>query len=126
MVQIRKRRANGLNPQVAARDAVQQVGFACMLTSLTTAIGLGSLVLPHNIWVQEFGWCSVIGVTLMFFAVLWIIPLVCSTWLGNRIHLGHDKSLIDRNLTRIGELIEIVLRYPRTVSLLVIGATFGV
>ncbi len=123
MVQLRKLRASGLPERVAARTALQQVGFACMLTSLTTAIGLGSLALAHNIWVQEFGWCSVIGVTLMFVAVITIIPLVCSTWIGKNIHLGHDKSLIDRNLTRIGELVEFVLKYPRTVSLIGIGLT---
>ena len=89
MVQIRKLRASGLNQREAARNGVQQVGFACMLTSLTTAIGLGSLALAHNVWVQDFGWCSVIGVTLMFLAVVTIIPLVGSTWLGSKIHLGH-------------------------------------
>jgi len=123
MVQIRKLRASGIPEHEAARSGLQQVGFACMLTSLTTAIGLGSLVLAHNVWVQDFGWCSVIGVTLMFVAVVTIIPLVCSTWLGSKIHLGHEKSLIDRNLTRISELVEFVLRYPRTVSLIGIGAT---
>ena len=59
----------------------------------------------------------------MFVAVVTIIPLVCSTWLGSKIHVGHDKSLIDRNLTRISELVEFVLRYPRTVSLIGIGST---
>lgn len=122
-VQIRKLRASGLTQQEAARNGVQQVGYACMLTSLTTAIGLGSLALAHNVWVQDFGWCSVIGVTLMFVAVVTIIPMVCSTWLGSKIHLGHDKSLIDRNLTRIGELVEWVLKYPRAVSIVGIAAT---
>jgi len=124
VVQIRKLRASGMTQHEAARSGLQQVGFACMLTSLTTAIGLGSLVLAHNVWVQDFGWCSVIGVTLMFVAVVTIIPLVCSTRLGSKIHVGHDKSLIDRNLTRISELVEFVLRYPRTVSLIGIGSTF--
>jgi uncharacterized protein len=123
-VQIRKLRASGWTQRAAAKSGVQQVGFACMLTSLTTAIGLGSLALAHNVWVQDFGWCSVIGVTLMFVAVVTIIPLVCSTWLGSKIHLGHDKSLIDRNLTRIGELVEWVLKYPRTFSVFGIVATF--
>lgn len=123
MVQIRKLRANGQSQLDAARNGVQQVGFACLLTSLTTAIGLGSLALAHNVWVQDFGWCSVIGVTLMFIAVVTIIPLVCSTRIGSQIHVGHDKSLIDRNLTKIGELVEVVLRYPRAISLIGIVAT---
>ena len=61
--------------------------------------------------------------TLMFVAVVTIIPLVCSTRLGNKIHLGHEKSLIDRNLTRISQLVEFVLTYPRTVSVIGIVST---
>lgn len=123
MVLLRKLRASGVPEREAARRALQQVGWACMLTSLTTAIGLGSLTMAHSRWVQEFGWCCVIGVTLTFFAVVWIIPLVCSTWLGSKIHAGYEKSLIDRNLNRIGDLIEWVLRYPRTISIAGTGAT---
>lgn len=116
MVLLRKLRASGMSEREAARESLQQVGFACMLTSLTTAIGLGSLVLAHNQWVKEFGWCSVIGVTLTFFAVTWIIPLICSTWVGRNIHKGIEKSLIDKNLSKIGGLIEWVLRYPKLIS----------
>ena len=43
VVQIRKLRANGLSQHDAARSGLQQVGFACMLTSLTTAIGLATV-----------------------------------------------------------------------------------
>jgi predicted RND superfamily exporter protein len=122
-VQIRRLRAGGMSERMAARTALQEVGFACMLTSLTTAIGLGSLVLAHNKWVQDFGLCSVIGVILTFFAVVSIVPLVCSTRLGRNIHLGHDRSLIDRNLDRIGDLIELVLKRPRFISTAGIVAT---
>ena len=123
MVQLRKLRASGMPEREAARSALKQVGWACMLTSLTTAIGMGSLILSQNNWVQEFGWCSVIGVTTTFFAVVWLIPLICSTWLGRRIHIGHEKSLIDRNLTRISVLIDWVLMWPRFVSITGIVST---
>ena len=122
-VQIRKMRAAGLSERLAARTALHEVGYACMLTSLTTAIGFGSLSLADNVWVKDFGWCSVIGVTLTFIAVVAIVPLVCSTRLGRNIHLGHEKSLIDRNLTRIGALVDLVLRAPRLITTLSIVAT---
>ena len=123
MVLLRKLRAAGLSERDASRESLQQVGFACMLTSLTTAIGLGSLTLAHNVWVQEFGWCSVIGVTLTFVAVVSVIPLICSTWVGRNIHVGIEKSLIDRNLTRIGDLVNWVLKYPKPISVVGIAAT---
>ena len=128
-VQIRKLRASGLSERLSARTALHDVGYACMLTSLTTAIGFGSLSLADNAWVKDFGWCSVIGVTLTFISVVAIVPLVCSTRLGRNIHLGHEKSLIDRNLTRIGGLINFVLRAPRMIAVASIAATlilFGI
>ena len=128
-VQIRKLRASGLSERLSARTALHEVGYACMLTSLTTAIGFGSLSLADNAWVKDFGWCSVIGVTLTFISVVAIVPLVCSTRLGRNIHLGHEKSLIDRNLTRIGGLINFVLRAPRMIAVASIAATlilFGI
>jgi len=122
-VQIRKFRAAGLSELLAARTALHEVGYACLLTSLTTAIGFGSLSLADNRWVKDFGWCSVIGVALTFIAVVGIVPLVCSTRLGRNIHLGHEKSLIDRNLTRISGLIESVLRIPRLMSAIAVIST---
>ena len=110
MVQIRKLRAAGHSERAAARLGIQQVGLACFLTSLTTAIGFGSLMRADSDWVREFGLCCVIGVGLTFVAVVTVIPLLCSTWLGSKIHLGHENSLIDRNLNRVTVLIDAALR----------------
>lgn len=123
MVQIRKLQAGGLNPDQSLRKALHQVGFACFLTSLTTAIGFGSLTLARHRWVQDFGWCSVIGVSLMFVAVVTVIPLVCMTPLGRNLHLGHERSLIDRNLQKISLLVEFVLRRPVLFSRIAILST---
>ena len=49
MVQIRRLRASGLSERDAARAGIRQVGLACALTSLTTAIGFGSQWRPH-VW----------------------------------------------------------------------------
>ena len=61
MVHIRKLRAAGLTMHDAAQQGVHEVGLACALTSLTTAIGFGSLALASHEIVREFGWCCVIG-----------------------------------------------------------------
>ncbi|MEZ6134152.1 MAG: MMPL family transporter [Pirellulaceae bacterium] len=123
MVQIRKLRVAGESRQQAARLGLQQVGLACFLTSLTTAIGFGSLMLADSKWVQEFGLCSTIGVLLVFIAVVTVIPLACSSWLGNSVHVGHENSLVDRNLNRIGVLISLVLRHRRPVAAVAITST---
>ena len=116
MVEIRRQRGSGLSPREAARAGICKVGLACGLTSLTTAIGFGSLGLAHHEIVREFGWSCVIGVVLAFLAVITIIPLACSTWLGSNIHLGQEKAIIHRHLNRIGGVIAWVLRQAKLVS----------
>lgn len=110
MVQIRRFRVAGNSPREAAVKGIQQVGLACFLTSLTTAIGFGSLLLAHQEMIREFGISCVVGVTSSFVAVVTSIPLACSTRLGNWIHFGHDKSLVDKNLDRISGVIDFVLQ----------------
>lgn len=116
MVQIRKLRSEGMSGRQAAIEGIREVGFACFLTSLTTAIGFGSLYLAHHEVVREFGYCCVIGVILTFIAVILAIPLACMTPLGNRIHIGQDKSLIDKHLSRISLLIDWVLKRPKAIT----------
>jgi len=123
MVEIRRQSATGLTGREAARTALHKVGLACLLTSLTTAVGFGSLILAHHRVVQEFGWSCVLGVVLMFIAVITIIPLACSTWLGRGVHVGHEKGLIDRNLLRIGGIIEFVLARARGIGWFAIAIT---
>jgi len=125
MVQIRRERASGLGPFEAAQEGLRKVGLACFLTSLTTSVGFGSLVLANHELVREFGFCCVIGVTLSFVSVILTIPLACSTWLGQRIHLGHGKGFVDKNLNRVSSVIDLVLRYPRRVSLIGITLTIA-
>jgi predicted RND superfamily exporter protein len=125
MVEIRRQSAAGLNGRDAARAALDKVGLACFLTSLTTAIGFGSLVLAHHEIVQEFGMSCVLGVAILFVAVVTVIPLACSTWLGRGVHIGHEEGLIDRNLMRIGGVIDFVLRHARPISTLSIVGTLA-
>ena len=123
MVQIRKLRAAGMPEKEAARTGLQQVGMACFLTSLTTAIGFGSLTMADSEWVQQFGMCSVIGVCLTFLSVVSVIPFLCSTWLGRKIHVGLENSLIDRNLNRISGVIEAVLQRRSLISVVAVVST---
>ncbi len=125
MVQIRKLRASGMDQQAATREGLKQVGVACFLTSLTTAVGFGSLVLANSRWVQEFGWCSTLGVILCFVAVVTIIPLACMSWLGKNVHVGHGDSLIDRNLGRVSGLIDFVLKSRKAIAAIAVFSTLG-
>lgn len=125
MVQIRKRRSEGQSERQAARLGIQQVGQACFLTSLTTAIGFASLMLAESEWVQEFGTCAVIGVILTFIAVVTVIPLLCSTWLGRTLHHGLRESLIERHLTKVSVVVDYVLRRRIAFSILSVVLTLA-
>ena len=125
MVQIRRHRSSGLSPTDAARTAIREVGLACWLTSLTTAIGFGSLALARHEIVREFGYCCVIGVLTTFIAVITIIPLACSSRLGNRVHAGYGRNLVDQNLSRISVVIDYVLARAGRFSILAMTATIA-
>ncbi|MEZ6090173.1 MAG: MMPL family transporter [Pirellulaceae bacterium] len=117
MVQIRGKRAAGLPPREATRAALSEVGLACGLTSLTTAIGFASLSLAHHQIVQDFGWSCVLGVVVTFVAVVTVIPLLCLTPLGMRVHAGHSRGWVDRNFGKAQWIVEAVLRHHRRFSL---------
>ena len=123
MVQIRKLRSSGLQPREAAKVGIRQVGLACALTSLTTAIGFCSLALANHELVQEFGYCCAIGVFVTFVSVVTTIPLICSTRLGKYIQTDGSESIIDKNLERIGGVVSFVLPRKKLISAIAIGST---
>ncbi|MEM7782377.1 MAG: MMPL family transporter, partial [Planctomycetota bacterium] len=123
MVEIRKLRSQGMQPRAAAREGIRKVGLACALTSLTTAIGFGSLGLANHELVQQFGFSCVLGVLLSFVAVVTAIPLACSSWIGKFVHVGLDKSLVDKNLGKISLIIDFVMNRKTSVALVAIFAT---
>ncbi|OUW82995.1 MAG: RND transporter [Saprospirales bacterium TMED214] len=123
MVQIRRHRANGVSAVEAARKSIREVGLACWMTSLTTAIGFGSLMTARHEIVREFGYCCVIGVLMTFVSVITIIPLACASRLGRNVHAGVGKNLVDQNLSRISVIIDYVLQHCRVFSWIAILGT---
>ncbi|QDT67782.1 bifunctional preprotein translocase subunit SecD/SecF [Planctomycetes bacterium MalM25] len=125
LVQVRRRRAEGDTPVEAARDAISRVGLACWLTSLTTAIGFGSLLLAESDYVQDFGRICMIGVFIAFLAVVTFIPWVSSTWVGRYIDRGHDRDVIGRGVEGLRGMIGLMMRRRYAVSAVSIALTVG-
>ncbi len=123
MVQIRKQRALGLTPIEATKKGLRDVGAACFFTLFTTSLGFASLGFAHNEIVREFGWCCVLGIGILFTAVIGSIPMATASRIGQNIHVGHDLSMIDKHIGKISILIDWVIRHARVVSWLGIGAT---
>ncbi|MEX1025830.1 MAG: MMPL family transporter [Planctomycetota bacterium] len=68
----------GRTPLAAAADAIRRVGKACFLTSLTTAIGFGSLALGQIEVINRFGLMSALAMGLAFVAVLSGLPVLAA------------------------------------------------
>lgn len=78
VVDMRRSRAAGASAVEAARDAIRHLGLPCALTSLTTAIGFGSLTIGHLEIIRTFGSSAALGVLLTFVAVITTAPLLAS------------------------------------------------
>lgn len=125
MIETQRQRATGLSPRDAASAAIEKVGVACFLTSLTTAIGLGSLGWASHEAVREFGWSCVLGVILSFLAVTLFVPFACSLRFIGDITKSHGKGLIDRSLYRVESLVTWSLNRSKVMSFVAIALTIG-
>ena len=95
LFEMRRRRAAGSKRLDAVRDAIRDVGPACAMTSLTTAVGFGSLMIAKLEAVQRFGAACACGTLLCFVAVITVVPLLASTRLGDLI--VSDRALFSLN-----------------------------
>lgn len=125
MVHLRRRRAEGATQIEAVRDSLREVGSACVLTSLTTAVGFASLMLAQSDFVQQFGKACTIGVLLTLGSVLTVIPLLALSRIGKNIHHGLKKDIVASNVGRMGGLIDWVLGRYRLVAIAGILITLG-
>ncbi|MBW9270143.1 MAG: MMPL family transporter [Candidatus Thiodiazotropha sp. (ex. Lucinisca nassula)] len=110
MFAVQRRRIQGRSRISASIAAVKDVGLACMLTSITTAIGFAVLVLTDSIVIQELALHASIGVLLTFIAVVVFIPasaallendaIVTSRRLDIRLT---DNRFLNKVLVVIGE-----------------------
>lgn len=123
MVHIRKLRAEGVPAIEASQSAIHHLGMACFLTSLTTAIGFASLMVADSEVIQRFGRACAIGVVITFVSVVTVIPLLCSTPLGRRVHAGHEHDHVGRNLHRLGGFIDWIIERHRAVTLAGVALT---
>ncbi|MEE3373159.1 MAG: MMPL family transporter [Planctomycetota bacterium] len=123
VVHLRQERLRGTSQTESARLAATHIGKACLLTSLTTAIGFGSLIISDAEVVQAFGRGAAIGVFASYLAVILIVPLLGASSLGKRIHLGLDRDLVTRHMERLAVVVDWIVPHARWVSAFGILAT---
>ncbi|MDH5561141.1 MAG: MMPL family transporter [Deltaproteobacteria bacterium] len=73
-------RRKNLGHEEALRATYKKSGLACLLTSLTTAIGMLSLVFVQIPPIQVFGISAAIGVMFAFIVTIFVLPLFLNDW----------------------------------------------
>lgn len=118
----------GQRPERAIRTTIRTMAVACLFTSLTTAIGFGSLLVSHTSLLQRFGATAAIGVLIVYIVTILFLPATLTffnppRYLPRRGHDGHiERVALSAHA--------IALRAPRTVllvsaALLVAAAALG-
>ncbi|MFT5052105.1 MAG: putative RND superfamily exporter protein [Chlamydiales bacterium] len=119
MIDILRSRHAGMSVREAARGAVRHLGLPCALTSLTTAIGFGSLALSRVDVIKNFGILFAMAVGLSFLVVLSTIPALSILFLRAGPKTGFDSR--PGRPTRLGRqaerLIRAAVRHARAVSI---------
>ncbi len=121
-------RQQELDREAAVVQTVARVGWPCLLTSLTTAVGFGSLRFSAIPQVQEFGVFAAVGVMMAFVFSVVSIPAALAVLPGAvpKLHketgriAGLDRLLLA--LGRAGRKAPVVVVLV-TVAALVVGVT---
>lgn len=121
MVYIRSCLSKGQSPREACRNALATVGVACSITTITTAIGMGSLSFSNHEIVREFAWSCVMGTSTILASVLLVIPLACCTPWGKRLEHGAERGLIDRYIQHIGVPVTGMMKHSKAVAFFAIA-----
>lgn len=94
---IQKNVRDGRSVDQTLGDAVRQIGPACVLTTLTTAIALLSLSFAGSDYVAEFGLAAGFAILTAFISVILLVPLL-GRWLlredAGTKPTGQEKSAI--------------------------------
>lgn len=84
-------------------ETMSRVGPACVMTSLTTAIGFLSLAIARMPIVRDFGLYAALGILLSLIGSLLLVPLLLSWTAGGARAAGPGRARIDRLLGAVAD-----------------------
>ncbi len=118
VIDIRREKARGETPLAAAISAMRRVGPACVLTSITTAIGFATLMLSDSEVISSFGRSSAIAVMVMLVAIAFATPVFAVLLRGPGVSKRQRRLANSKNADAAtaesgsGTLLQSVLRLP--------------
>ncbi|MDZ7715373.1 MAG: MMPL family transporter [Balneolaceae bacterium] len=83
-------RVQGLNKKNAITEMLQTLGSATFLTSITTAIGFGTLITSNIVPMKRFGIYTAVGVMIAYLVTIFLLP--SSLKITNINKVFSDKS----------------------------------
>lgn len=90
---IRRYMLAGSVPADAVRRSVSEVGPACAMTTITTMIALGSLMMSQSLTVAEFGMVGALAVFGAFVAVVGLVPAMAMLVLPQQMQQSTGSSV---------------------------------
>ncbi len=94
----------GIDRRQAIRSTIKEIGLATLLTSVTTAIGFGSLMTSRVGPIKDFGINSAAGVLIAYFTVVLFTTAVLSWFrIDQIIRLGRSQELWENSLVRLNK-----------------------
>lgn len=117
MLDVARSRSAGLSPAEASSSAIRHLGLPCALTSLTTAVGFGSLAVSRVSVIREFGLIFALAIVLSFIVVISSVPNLSQSFLRvpDKTKPPEPRKLSAPAAERV---IRFVLARPRSVSVL--------
>ncbi len=108
------------NQAKALARVVQKVGYATLLTNVTTAVGFGSFMITGNAILMEFGIIAAINIILMFVFTLILIPTLYSFY--SPPSARHTKHLTFKWMKKVSGSIVGIIQYHRPKALIAVTA----
>lgn len=97
---------------MALRRSLKQLGRACFLTSLTTAVGFASLYFAQMPILREFGLFAAIGVCFAYLSVLCLVPLVLH-WTRGHVEVVSESAQSSNVELWISRVVRTALESPK-------------
>lgn len=122
-LEMRRAKSRGAGRLEAAQIGIRHVGPACALTSLTTFVGFGSLLLASLDVIRVFGAWSALGCVLNYVAVIIVLPLLSSVF-PERALVGEFR-FVGLAASRLSVLLNQISRWRWTVVVTAVALTGG-
>lgn len=121
MLDVQFLRGKGASRAASAALGLREVGMACLICEVTTAIGFASLLAASTESVQRLGLISAVGAMFSFLATVTVLPVLVLTPLGDRLAVPPRYSRL-----RISRLPLVACAFRRPWMTWLIGAALGV